>query len=360
MSTSAKVIIVLLVFLIASSVIASVLVGGLLIKISNDKGLAPVVITGVALDRIRARGELLVGMDTGVPPWAGAPPSYFQNAAGQPDGLDYQLALQLARQLQVPKVKVVHSFYEDLEKNLLQKEDKSSEPFDVAIAGFIPYDAPDVSWSDSYLEFGLCLVVRSDGKVKTTKDLEGKVVGVFDDDAAILEVNRLVKGYAGMEKMTAGYWDMLVSGRIDGFIYDYPFAVAEMQVWYTQNPHRQGTLKIAQYNLTDSSYAVAVRKSEPELVSAVNNAIRSWQESGQYQKDLRTYLGADGLTPAPDGGEGLYVVLEGEDLKKIAKKLLGSEEQWREIWLLNKDRYPNPSLLRAGDRLKVPTRAKPR
>ena len=47
-------------------------------------------------------------------------------------------------------------------------------------------------------QFGLCLVVPAKSKVKTTQDLFGKAIGIFDDDAAAEDVQKLVKGYTKM------------------------------------------------------------------------------------------------------------------------------------------------------------------
>jgi nucleoid-associated protein YgaU len=47
-------------------------------------------------------------------------------------------------------------------------------------------------------------------------------------------------------------------------------------------------------------------------------------------------------------------VVAGDSLSKIAKKLLGSANRWREIHELNKDAIKNPDLIRPGQVLKIP------
>ena len=373
MSKTAKLIIVLLVLLIVTGVVGAVLMAGML----NDEGskgggakgaadhsdavagsagtAAPTVSAGATLERIRQRGELVVLMDTGTPAWVGSPPMYFPNADGQPDGFDYQLATAIAARVGAPKVKVVHRLYEEFEGALT-----SSEDFDMVIGGYTPYPAPGIAWSEPYLEYGLCLVVKAEAPIQTTADLAGKVVAIYPDEAAEREANRLVKGYKKLTRVDSGYWDLLVSGQVDGFLYDYPFAVAEILTWYQQNPHRTGSLRIAQYNLTDSTYAVAVRKADVDLLAAVNDAIKGWRASDGYAAALRKYLSAKDLPESAAAPSGGYAVAVGDTLATVAAKTLGSAERWNEIWALNRDRFPNPNLIEVGDVLILPADAQQR
>jgi len=49
-----------------------------------------------------------------------------------------------------------------------------------------------------------------------------------------------------------------------------------------------------------------------------------------------------------------YVVRSGDSLWKIAAKLLGRGDRWREIYNVNKSTIKNPNTLRVGMKLKVP------
>ncbi len=362
MTRTAKLIVVLLVLLIVVGVVGAVLMVGVLKEKTDpvvattgggDQGAPKPPASGETLERIRARGELIVVTDTGTPPWIGSPPMYFPNLDGQPDGFDYQLALQIGDAIGVPKVKLVHKLYDEFEAALTENEDA-----DLVIGGFTPYPAPGIAWSEPYLEYGLCLLVKSDAAIQTTADLTGKSIAIYEDEAAEREVNKLVKGYKKLTRLDGGYWDLLVSGQIDAFLYDYPFAVAELLTWYQQNPHRTGSIRIAQYNLTDSTYAVAVRKEDTDLLAAVNDAIRAWRAGDAYGEAVRKYLSNQDLPEAaasvPTSG---YTVAAGDTLANIATRKLGSSERWTEIWKLNRDRFPNPNLIEVGDILTMPADA---
>jgi ABC-type amino acid transport substrate-binding protein len=303
---------------------------------------------GPAIARIVSRRTLLVGMDTGEPAWTGKPPLYFPNNRGEPDGLDVAVAHRIADALGV-QPKIVHGRYADLTGTLVDP----SARVDLVISGFAPGEHEGITWSEPYLEYGLCLVVSSKSKIKTLKELTNTSIGIPDDQATADQVSKLVKGYAELVPLESGYWDQLVSGRLDAFLYDYPHAVSELSHWYGQNPSRKGSLRIAQYNLTSESYAVGVRTTEPELLAVVNEAIAGWRASDAYPAAIGRYLQGGEAVEPPAAGK-FVVVAEGETLAAIAARELGAVEQWPELWALNRGRFPNPHLIDPGDRIQLP------
>lgn len=356
MSNAAKIIIVLLVAMMIVGTVASVLMVGILSTRKPEASPAappPTAQEAPAEDtlaRIRARGTLRLGIDTGTPAWAGNPPSYLTLESGQPDGLDVRLANRIAAAVGVARVEPIHKKYVDFEQALTRETD-----VDLVIGGFTPYEAPGIAWSAPYLEYGLCLVVPARSPIQTTADLVGKTIGIWPDDAAEAEVKKQVKGYKKLVRLDAGYWDQLTSGTLDAYLYDHPFTVAEVKTWYAQNPHKVGSLRIAQYNLTDSTYAVAVRATDQALLRIVNETVAAWRKSDDYKVALRSFLGSEDL-PEPVQEAGGYDVKRGDTLGSIAQAELGSSARWTEIWALNKSRYPNPDLVEVGDRLTLPPR----
>lgn len=53
-------------------------------------------------------------------------------------------------------------------------------------------------------------------------------------------------------------------------------------------------------------------------------------------------------------GSRTYTVVAGDNLSKIAKKLLGDANRWREIHALNDETIENPNLIKPGQVLKIP------
>lgn len=360
MSTSAKLVVVLLVGIFVAAVVGVVLLLGLYVvepkpASNGEEKLASAPVKplpgaeGVALARIRARGELVVAMDTGTPPWAGSPPTYFLNNRGEPDGFDYVVASRIAEKVGVPKVKLVHAAYDEIAETV-----RNDAEIDLFIAGYTPDGAEGIRFSEPYLEYGLCLVVAKASKIQTTDDLWGKRIAIYPDDAAEAEVRRLVKGYTELVRLADGYWDLLITGKIDAYLYDLPYAVAEIEVYYKQNPHHRGKLRIAQYNLTDSTYAVGVRESDADLLALTNDVIKTFRASPDYTAAIKTYLAGAPTVEAEPSAVSSHTVAAGETLSTIAQARLGSSERWKEIWDLNKSRIGNPNLVEVGDELMLP------
>jgi ABC-type amino acid transport substrate-binding protein len=303
---------------------------------------------GPAVERIRSRGVLRVGMDTGEPPFTGTPPMYFPNARGEPDGFDVALARRIATAAGAGDLKVVHAKYSGLEDLV-----RSADDVDLVISGYSATDTAGIAFSEPYLEYGLCLVVPARSRVRTVADLFGKRIGIFDDDAAAEDVSRLVKGFTDLVRLEDGYWDQLAEGRFDAFLYDYPYTVAELNQWYTENPSRQGSLRIAQYNLTDSSYVAMLRAEDADLLALVNQTIREWRDSPDYARAVKQHL-KGGLAVEPPKGARVHTVRKGETLSSIAAAELGAVERWPELWARNRDRFPNPHLIEVGDEVALP------
>jgi ABC-type amino acid transport substrate-binding protein len=306
--------------------------------------------TDGALARVKQRGTLVVAMDQGEG-GAGTPPMYFPDAAGKPDGFDSEVARWIAAAVGVPDVRIVHGRYSELPELL-----RASREVDVLISGYAPTEQPGIRWSDSYLDYGLALVVRADSPVRSVADLQGQAVGIFDDDRARAVVKELVRGYGELVAMEDGYWEALQSGRIAGFLYDYPYAAAEVRAWYAAHPGQEGTFRFAQYNLGELHYAVGVREGEADLLAAVNQAVESFYASDRYGEAVRRHLsgGATVAIAAPPPGRRTVTVAPGETLSRIAARELGDAGRWRELFAANRDRLASPHLIEPGDVLLLP------
>lgn len=76
--------------------------------------------------------------------------------------------------------------------------------------------------------------------------------------------------------------------------------------------------------------------------------------------------GAATLAKAPDAvrtveaGTRFYQVRKNDRLVSIAREQLGSESRWKEIFELNKDKFPDPSRIREGVKIKLPADGRPR
>ena len=51
-----------------------------------------------------------------------------------------------------------------------------------------------------------------------------------------------------------------------------------------------------------------------------------------------------------------YTVQPGDSLSKIAKKIYGDANRWKEIWEANQAKIPNPDLIHPGLELQIPSK----
>lgn len=303
-----------------------------------------VVAPGVAvaddsLQRVLDAGVLRVGAEPNTPPML------FKSGARY-DGFDWAVANALAKRIGVDTVVVVPGKYSELPGRLI------ADKFDVIVSGYTADPSiPGIDWSESYYDYGLCLVVRKGSGIRSVDDLVGKVVGLFNDPAAEQDVRRLVRGAKAYEKYEDGYFDLLAAGKIDGFVYDFPYAQEELKEY-------RDRLEIVQFNLTQSSYNVGVRRGATSLLKMVNAAIRELKGSEEYRQIIRKYLGGTGPAPIAKvtGGQSVYKVHPGDTLSKISRDQLGQVNRWYEIWELNKGRIADPNLIEVGWELLLPAR----
>ena len=288
------------------------------------------------LGKIRSGNTIRVGMEDEAPPM-----NYL--SGGQRQGFDVEFANLVASKIGVGRVDVIEDKYDKL-PNLLRNGN-----IDLMMGGYVPDPAIDkVDWSDGYLEFGLCLIVKQGSAVRELKHLAGKTIGVYDDPAAKSWVKENIPD-AGQVKTydKTGWFSAVEQGEVDAIIYDYPFAVREIKNF--------SKLRIVKLNLNSSRYAIGVPARNDDLLTAVNKAITEILKSAEYEQMVKKYLTTESvqLAELPKGSK-VYVVKAGDTLSKIAQKQLGKNDEWKKIWDLNKNRLANPHLLVVGMQLLMP------
>lgn len=297
----------------------------------------PAAFADDSLQQVIDAGVLRVAAEPGTPPM-------LTREGNRYDGFDWAIAKAIAKRIGVDNVVIVAGKYSELPGRLI------SGKADVIISGYTADSSiAGVDWSESYLDYGLALVVRKGSGIQSIDDLQGKVVGIFNDPAAEADVKRLVKGYRRLEKYEDGYFDLLAEGKLDAFLYDFPYAQEEIKPYGDK-------LQIVQFNLTESTYNVGVRRDATSLLKMVNSAIRSLKNSDEYRQIVRRYLGGTGPAPVARvaAGQEVYKVKSGDTLSKIAQTHLGKSSRWEEIWELNKGRIADPNLIEIGWELVLP------
>ena len=71
-------------------------------------------------------------------------------------------------------------------------------------------------------------------------------------------------------------------------------------------------------------------------------------------KELEAAYATGASGPLPEGARGIYVLRQGESLSRVAKAFYGDPERWKDIVEANKDRIPDPDMVKAGTIITIP------
>jgi nucleoid-associated protein YgaU len=75
------------------------------------------------------------------------------------------------------------------------------------------------------------------------------------------------------------------------------------------------------------------------------------------EPDFSDVVSGSSSTAPPPASETVtrtYTIVAGDSLSKIAKKIYGDANRWKEIFEANKDKIKNPDLIHPGQVLKIP------
>lgn len=294
-----------------------------------------------------------------------SPPFYYVEN-GRPQGFNYEFLkvlfaqsefVQKHKQITVDTDHVVDT-YPAVPEALLKTDNRGKSTVDIAIDGLTlsDEDLPGVVYSIPYVDdFGYALITPKSSSIKSIADVNGLTIGILQGDPD-------VKAYAAQQFPKARLVELsdasingqriwiqhfIKGGKVDGVIYDYPFAVAEI---------RGTDLQFAVSKLpgSDLKYKIGVRKSDPQLLENLNVAIRKVKASPEYLDLIKKYFMSANLAQVKgaDRNEIVYVVKVGDTLSKIAAALLGNSQRYTEIEARNN--LPNPNLIQVGQKLVVP------
>jgi ABC-type amino acid transport substrate-binding protein len=293
------------------------------------------------LDTIRERGTIRFGAD------GHSPPMMIMAGDGTYDGFEYRFQQAIGEALGV-KAELVAVTWND------QTTVLRAGLIDAVLAGWIPNSAVDASFSDSYLESGLCLIVKKGSAIRTMADLPGKKVAIYNDPATELWADKhLTK--STVQVMDDGYFGLLAAGDLDAVVYDYPFAVGKLQAY-------RDRLRIVELNVHPFGYSVLLPNDNQDLLEAVNTAIGEVRARGDYAKWIREFFPMDGdmaqvldlAPPTLPPGAKTHVARGDEQLRDVAKRYYGDDKRWLEIWKANRGHIAFPEWVPKGTKLVIP------
>jgi ABC-type amino acid transport substrate-binding protein len=308
-------------------------------------------------DRVEAKagGRLATIQESGVVTASVQNPSkpFYSNDGGRAKGFNVDFMKILFDQSEFKgKIKVEASAvetYADVPKQLLD-----NKKVDIAIDGltFNDEDLNGVVYTIPYVkDFGYSLIMAKGdspgagmriGVLQGDPDAKAAAESAFPD-AKIIEVS---------DKADAnGKWIVghIKSKKVDAVMYDYPFAVAEVEGTDLQ-------FAIAKIKGTDIKYSIGVRKDDKDLLAALNSAIRKAMDTPEYPDMLKTYFMSTSVAAVrrASSGEVSYIVVKGDTLSTIAQAQLGDIKRYTDIQARNN--LANPNFIAVGQKLVMPAK----
>lgn len=306
---------------------------------------------GGALQAIVSSGVVRVSVQSPSKP-------FFDNETGRAKGFNVDfLNLMLSQREFGGRAKLEPHAVDSYEK--VPKQLLSTKDVDIAIDGltFNDEDLPGVVYTVPYVkDFGYSLITAKGNTVTTAADLVGAKIGILKGDPDVRAfVEQAFPGAKIVEVSDkAGETGKFIVGQfksraVDAFVYDYPFAVAEVE----------GTdLQFAMTKIkgSDIQYRIGVRKGDTDLLAALNSAIRTAVDAPEYPELLKKYFMSDKVATVrrASSGEVAYVVVKGDNLGSIARTQLGDQKRYVEIQ--SRNNLANPNFISVGQKLIVPTK----
>ncbi len=257
------------------STIGKIIVGGILAGAVQ----APAILPGHAgenLDAIKAAGVLKIGTEGTYAPFT------YHDTSGKLVGFDVEIGEEIAKRLGV-KAEFVEGKWDGLIAGLDVKR------YDAVInqVGITDERKAKFDFSDPYIASRAALIVREDNAdIKGFADLSGKKAA-----QSLTSNYGKIAGGAGAQLVGTDGFDqsiaLVVQGRADATIND------SLSFLDFKKKQPNAPVKIAATE-DDASYSgVIVRKGDPELVAAINQALKDIKADGSYQKIATKYFGQD-------------------------------------------------------------------
>ena len=230
-----------------------------------------------ALERVRASGRLRIGIDATYPPFGIA-------EGGEFSGFDVDIGRAIARELRV-EAELVNASFDGVFPAL------QNGGFDVVISAvtITPERAATMLFSDPYIAAGQQIVVRDDSPIAGLDDLAGKTVGVqINTTAQFAMEKRPGVTLAKYNTIDLALLD-LQNRRVDAVASDGPVLRYMIRMSF------QG-LKTVGAEYTDEQFGVVLARGSDDLRRAVNAALWTIQDSGEYAKLHTKWFGETNTT----------------------------------------------------------------
>jgi len=206
----------------------------------------------------------------------------IDSAAPFPMHTDYNSSIFEGFEVDLLKVIAEHLDLEvhyevSLWKNILQQLYKGELDMICSAVTMTPSRQRILEFSEPYLQFRLCAVVKDTEHLYEVANFKNKIIGVRVATEAEKYIMDQFPNYALVHADTnKELYEQLLKGKIDVLIDDSPIAGGFLK--------KHKSLKIGLFLPdTDSHYAIAMRKGDVKLKNEINEVLRSMKKNGTYQ-----------------------------------------------------------------------------
>jgi His/Glu/Gln/Arg/opine family amino acid ABC transporter permease subunit len=227
-----------------------------------------------SLEKIRERGVLIIGTDATYPP--------FELKVGDRfEGFDIDLGNEIGKELGV-KVRWENIAWDGIFAAL------RTGKFDIVISDVVITDKrkKELAFSRPYFLSGQTIVRRKgDTRIRTSKDLPGKLVTVQQETTGQYAVEKLglpPERIRKFETMQDALLDVR-NGRGDCAVGDLPALREMIRKGYPE-------LEVVGGMFVHENYGVVLRRGEPELLTAVNEALARIMSDGRYAQIYQRWM----------------------------------------------------------------------
>lgn len=228
-----------------------------------------------ALDDIVKRGKILVAIDLAAPPFG------LQNDKQEADGADVETARLLAKDLGVELEIVPVTSANRIPYLQTKRVDLTMSTFSIT-----PERAKAVNFSSPYGTINSVIFAGRDIDIKEPKDLVGKKIGAARGTTNETDLVAIAPPGAQVIRFDdeASAMAALVTRQIDA----YSTAITIASSLIPRYPDRGFEGKFV---LRRSLYAIAVRRTEPEVLQWVNTFVLFRKNSGDLSRIYQKWLG---------------------------------------------------------------------
>jgi polar amino acid transport system substrate-binding protein len=249
-------------------------------------GLAVLLIVGAActgsedrgdtLAAIRARGEITWGADV-----QGGEPYVYEDPANPKRLIGFEVDIMdaIARRLGDARHPVRARMVQYTWSNLVPSLERGD--FDVAMNGLEATDERKrrILLSEPYYIYGETLTMRAGAPYRSVFDLAGKRVGTLNQTYAH-EILRMLSFDAVLYEGNEEPYRDLVLGRTDAVLLDN--IIADRYGCIPANP----TLRCLPYDIARGTYVIGIRKTDPDLKQAIDQALAAMRADGELRRIL--------------------------------------------------------------------------